>query len=200
MTDVSVAPSLASVMPSQIRELADIAFGMEGVLKLQFGESNMPTPAYIKQAATQALADGYTFYSENGGIPPLRAQIAQKIAELHGVPIDPNGEIVVTASGTQALNVGIRCAIDPGAEAIVLTPNWPNGAEIVRMFGATPVEVPFAHDGERFAVDMPAVAAALTDKTRLLLYTSPSNPLGWVATVAEQQVLLDFCRARITCG
>ncbi len=195
MTDISVAPSLASVMPSQIRELADIAFGMEGVLKLQFGESNMPTPAYIKQAATQALADGYTFYSENGGIPPLRAQIAQKIAELHNVPIDPNGEIVVTASGTQALNVGIRCAIDPGAEAIILTPNWPNGAEIVRMFGATPVEVPFAHDGERFAVDMLAVAAALTDKTRLLLYTSPSNPLGWVATVAEQQALLDFCRA-----
>jgi len=62
------------------------------------------------------------------------------------------------------------------------------------MFGATPVEVPFAYDGKRFSVDMDAVAAALTDKTRLLLYTSPSNPLGWVATQAEQQALLDFCR------
>ncbi len=194
MIETPVAPSLSGVMPSQIRELADVAFGMEGVLKLHFGESNMPTPDYIKQAASQALADGYTYYSENGGIPPLRAKIAEKTAALHGVQLDPNAEIVVTASGTQALNVGIRCAIDPGAEAIVLTPNWPNGAEIVRMFGATPVEVPFAYDGERFSVDMEAVAAALTGKTRLLLYTSPSNPLGWVATQAEQQALLDFCR------
>ena len=194
MTSVSVAPSLSGVMPSQIRELADVAFGMQGVLKLHFGESNMPTADYIKQAANQALADGYTYYSENGGIAPLRAKIAEKIATLHDVAIDPKAEIVVTASGTQALNVGIRCAIDPGTEAIVLTPNWPNGAEIVRMFGATPVEAPFAYDGERFAVDMQAVTAALTDKTRLLLYTSPSNPLGWVATEAEQQALLDFCR------
>ena len=194
MIETPVAPSLSGVMPSQIRELADVAFGMEGVLKLHFGESNMPTPDYIKQAASQALADGYTYYSENGGIPPLRAKIAEKTAALHGVQLDPDAEIVVTASGTQALNVGIRCAIDPGTEAIVLTPNWPNGAEIVRMFGATPVEVPFAYDGKRFSVDMDAVAAALTDKTRLLLYTSPSNPLGWVATQAEQQALLDFCR------
>jgi len=194
MSQIPVAPGLAGVMPSQIRELADVAFGMDGVLKLHFGESNLPTADYIKQAASQALADGYTFYSENGGIPPLREAIAAKTADLHGVRIDPAAEIAVTASGTQALNVGIRCAIDPSDEAIVLAPNWPNGSEIVRMFGATPVEVPFAYDGVRFSVDMQAVAAALTEKTRLLLYTSPSNPLGWVATRQEQQALLDFCR------
>ena len=158
----------------------------------------MPTPDYIKQAASQALADGYTYYPRTAA-SRLRAKIAEKTAALHGVQLDPDAEIVVTASGTQALNVGIRCAIDPGTEAIVLTPNWPNGAEIVRMFGATPVEVPFAYDGKRFSVDMDAVAAALTDKTRLLLYTSPSNPLGWVATQAEQQALLTSAGGMV-CG
>ena len=93
MIETPVAPSLSGVMPSQIRELADVAFGMEGVLKLHFGESNMPTPDYIKQAASQALADGYTYYSENGGIPPLRAKIAEKTAALHGVQLDPDAEI-----------------------------------------------------------------------------------------------------------
>lgn len=194
MREVQVAPSLSSVMPSQIRELADVAFGMEDVLKLHFGESNMPTPDYVKRAAAQALDEGYTYYTENGGLPALREKIAEKYMDLHGLSLNPQDEIVVTASGTQAFNVGVRCAIDPGSEVIILTPNWPNGSEVARLYGATPVEVPFAFDGSRYRVDVPAVQAAITDKTRLLVYASPSNPLGWVASASEQQALLDLCR------
>lgn len=194
MSEVHVASSLATVMPSKIRELADVAFGMQDVLKLHFGESNLPTPDYVKRAATQALEDGYTYYTENGGLPALRETIAEKYVDLHGVEVNPSSEIVVTASGTQAFNVSVRCAIDPGTEAIILTPNWPNGSEVVRLYGAIPVEVPFAFDGERYAVDLPALEAAVTERTRLLVYASPSNPLGWVASVSEQQALLDFCR------
>jgi aspartate/methionine/tyrosine aminotransferase len=181
-------------MPSQIRELADVAFRMDNVLKLHFGESNLPTPNFIKAAAAQALADGYTYYTENGGLPELRETIAAKYQELHAVSLDPNREIAVTASGTQAFNIGVRCAIDPGSEAMILTPNWPNGSEVVRLYGATPVEVPFAFDVERYRVDMEALEDAVNDRTRLLVYSSPSNPLGWVASVDEQRALLDFCR------
>jgi aspartate/methionine/tyrosine aminotransferase len=191
---ISLASSLTAITPSRIRELADVAFGMEGVLKLQFGESNLPTPQFIKDAMGQALADGYTYYSENGGLPSLRAAIAEKTQALHGVTLDPTSEIVVTASGVQALNVAIRCTLNPGDEALILTPNWPNGTEIVKLYGATPVEIPFAYDGMRFRPDLAALEAAVTPRTKLLIYTSPSNPLGWVATVAEQQALLDFAR------
>lgn len=194
MTTVSVTPGLNQIQPSRIRELANVAFTMEGVYKLQFGESNMPTPQYIKDAATQAINDGWTFYSENAGLPALRESIARKYADLHNVAIDPMQEIVVSASGVQALNLTIRCTLDPGDEALILSPNWPNGTEIVRMFGATPREIPFVLRNNRFAIDFAALEAALTSKTRLLLYTSPSNPLGWVATVEEQQQLLDFAR------
>jgi aspartate/methionine/tyrosine aminotransferase len=194
MTTISVAPGLNQIQPSRIRELANVAFTMEGVYKLQFGESNMPTPQYIKDAATQAINDGWTFYSENAGLPALRESIARKYADLHNVAIDPMREIVVTASGVQALNLTIRCTLDPGDEALILSPNWPNGTEIVRMFGATPREIPFVLRNNRFAIDFAALEAALTPKTRLLLYTSPSNPLGWVATAEEQQQLLDFAR------
>lgn len=194
MNHLAVTPTLDNIQPSRIRALANIAFGMEGVYKLQFGESNMPTPQYIKDAATQAINDGWTFYSENAGLPSLRAAIADKYQDLHGVTLDPSQEIIVSASGVQALNLTIRCALGPGDEALILTPNWPNGTEIVRMFGATPREIPFVVQAGRFAIDFAALERAITPKTRLLLYTSPSNPLGWVATVAEQQQLLDFSR------
>ena len=191
---VTVAASAAAIAPSRIRELADVAFAMDGVYKLHFGESNLPTPRLIKDALVQAVAEGYTYYTENGGLPGLRAAIADKTAELHGVTLDPQREIVVTASGVQALNVSIRCTLNPGDEAIILTPNWPNGTEIVKLVGATPVEVPYAFAGGRYTPDLAALEAAVTPHTRLLLYTSPSNPLGWVATVEEQQALLDFAR------
>jgi len=189
-----LARSVQAVPHSRIRELAEIAMGMDGVLRLYFGESNLPTPAYIKQAAIRAMEQGYTFYTENAGLPSLRRELAEHYRRLHGVELDPAEEIVVTASGVQALNVAIRCVLDPGDEALVLTPAWPNGSSIIAMANAVVRQVPHPLCGGRYAVDFDALEAAITPRTRLLLYTSPSNPLGWVASDAEQQGLLDFAR------
>ena len=194
MSNISLAPSISRVAPSQIRAIADVAFSMDEVLKLHFGESNMQTSQYLKDAAYQAMNDGYTFYTENAGLASLREAIAIKYAELHHVELNPADEILITASGVQALNVSIRCVVDPGDEAIVLTPNWPNGSAIVTLFGGYPREIPLVWNGERYAIDFYGLEKALTPKTRLLVYASPSNPLGWVARLNEQQALLDFCR------
>lgn len=167
---------------------------MDGVLRLYFGESNLPTPDYIKRAATQALADGYTFYTENAGLPSLRAGLASYYRKWHGAELDPESEIVITASGVQALNVAIRSMLDPGDEALVLTPAWPNGSSIVAMANAVPRQIPHPLCGDRYRIDFDALEAAVTPRAKLLLYTSPSNPLGWVATEEEQQQLLDFSR------
>jgi hypothetical protein len=183
-----------NVPHSRIRELADIAMPMEGVLRLYFGESNLPTPDYIKQAAIRAMRDGHTFYTENAGLPSLRRAIAENYRRQHAVDLDPSGEIVVTASGVEALHLGIRCALDPGDQALVLTPAWPDGASSVMMANAAVCQVPHPLSGERYRVDFDALEAAVSPRTRLLVYTSPSNPLGWVATVEEQRRLLDFAR------
>jgi hypothetical protein len=190
----SVAASIRAIQPSGIRQLAEIAMSMDGVLRLYFGESNLPTPAYIKRAAARAIEEGYTFYTENAGLPSLRAAIAAHYERLQAVELDPAREIVVTSSGVQALNLGIRCALDPGDEALILTPAWPNGGCSALMANATVRHVPHQLSGERYRVDFPALEAAVTPRTRLLVYTSPSNPLGWVATVEEQRGLLDFAR------
>jgi len=190
----TVAASALAVQHSRIRELAEIAMSMDGVLKLYFGESSVPTPDYIKRAAQKAMADGFTFYTENAGLPSLRRGLARYYKEQHGVELDPAGELVITASGVQALNLSIRCLLDPGDEALVLTPAWPNGAANVALSNAKPIEVAQPLVGDRYQIDFAALEAALTARTRILLYTSPSNPLGWVATVEEQQKLLDFAR------
>ena len=189
-----VAPSLEQVEYSRIRELAEMAMRMDGVLRLYFGESSLPTPDFVKEAATRAIADGYTFYSENAGLPSLRRALAVQYARLHGVELDPEREIVVTASGVQALHMAIRCMLDPGDEAIVATPVWPNGPAIVGMASATLVELPHIVSEGRFTVDFDALERALTPRTRMLLYTSPSNPLGWTATSDEQDRLLEIAR------
>jgi aspartate/methionine/tyrosine aminotransferase len=110
------------------------------------------------------------------------------------VEIDPLAEVVVTGSGVQALNLAIRCVLNPGDEALVLTPSWPNHSGNVWMDNAVPIDIPLLLRNDRYAVDFEALRAAITSRTRLLIYTSPSNPLGWVATEEEQQGLLSFAR------
>ena len=189
-----IAPRAMDVPYSRIRELAEEAMKMEGVVKLYFGESNLPTPDFIKEAACRALEEGYTFYSENAGLPGLRRDLAAYYRRLHGVELDPNTEIVITASGVQALSMTIRCAIDPGDEAILLTPAWPNATSNVLMDSGTPHEIPLQYRNGRYQVNFQILEDAVTPRTRLLVYTSPSNPLGWVAAEEEQEGLLDFAR------
>jgi aspartate/methionine/tyrosine aminotransferase len=190
------AGSLERIPYSGIRELAESALGMDDVLRLYFGESNVPTPQFIVDAAVRALRDGYTFYSENAGLPSLRSALAGQYARLHGVSLDPQSEIVITASGLQALHLAIRAALDPGDEALILSPAWPNGSSIVQLVHGKPIDVPLALTDGRYSLDFAALESAAGDRTRLVLLTSPSNPLGWVADVEEQRRLLEFCRER----
>ena len=195
----AVAASALAVPDSRVRELAEIAMGMDGVYKLYFGESDLPTPGFIKRAAEEAMEQGYTYYTENAGLPSLREAIAGYCARLHGAQLDPGSEIAVTASGVQALSISLRCLVNPGEEALVLTPAWPNGSAILSMSHAVVKQIPqpFCNNvlgKSAYGVDFDALEVAVTPRTRLLLYTSPSNPLGWVATPGDQARLLDFAR------
>lgn len=195
---MNIAASAAAIPRQRIRELADMAMEMERggaeIFKLYFGESNLPTPEFIQRAAQKALRDGFTYYTPNAGLFSLREQISRYYQRHHQVTLDPSSEIVVTASGVQAINVVQRCVLDPGDEAIILTPAWPNGSRITSMHNARPIEIAQVLQGGRYTVDFDALESAVSPKTRMLLYTSPSNPLGWVANDEEQTRLLEFAR------
>src|SRR5581483_11043742 len=93
-----ISSSVQQVPHSRIRELAEIAMSMDGVLRLYFGESNLPTPDYIKQAAVRAMQEGFTFYTENAGLPSTRKALADYYRRIQAVELDPTSEIVVTSS------------------------------------------------------------------------------------------------------
>lgn len=190
----SVSSSAQAVAPSRIREIAEIAMTMEGVHKLYFGESNLPTPEFLKEAAAAAMAAGYTTYTSNAGLLSTREAVAEHYHRRHGVTLDPAREILITSSGVQALNLSIGCLLDPGDEALILTPAWPNACSIVAMNQARAIEMAQPLAGDRYAIDFAALEAAVSPRTRFLMYTSPSNPLGWVATREDQERLLAFTR------
>ncbi|MCC6367204.1 MAG: pyridoxal phosphate-dependent aminotransferase [Bryobacterales bacterium] len=202
MSQPSLASSALAVPYSRIRELGELAMRMDAstrdendkVLRLYFGESNIPTPEFIKRAAQKAMADGFTFYTENAGMPSTRKALARYYEEIHGVTLDPANRIVITTSGVQALNVTLRCLLNPGDEAIILTPAWPNGSAIVTMANAVVRQIAQPLAGDRYGIDFDAMEAAINERTRVILYTSPSNPLGWVATGEDQDRLLEIAR------
>lgn len=194
----SIAPSAARIEYSRLREIANLAAAIEQrgapVIHLYFGESDTPTPDFIRQAAIGAMSAGFTRYTPNAGLLSLREALADYYRRLHGVERDPASEIVVTSSGVQAIHTAIRAVVDPGDEALILTPIWPNAIASVLMAHARCVLVPQPLDADRYTIDFDRLESAVTRRTRLLVVTSPSNPLGWTATPRDQQRLLEFAR------
>ena len=177
---------------SKIREVANAAIGRDDVLAFWFGESDEPTPAFIRDAATRSIADGETFYSHNLGLPELRAALARYVGSLHpAVGVD---RIAVTSSGVNALMLTMQALVGAGDEVVAVVPVWPNLTAQPAILGAQVVRHPLrVHDG-RWSLDIESLCHAVTKRTRVLLVNSPNNPTGWTLDRGEQQALLDHCR------
>ncbi len=183
----------AAVPPSKIRAILALADEHPGTLRLFVGEDSRPTPDYIKDAARRAIAENRTYYTPNAGYPEVRRTIADHVAALHGVSVDPATQVVVTASGMNAIVLAVQATVGPGDSAIVLGPLWPNTAAAIRVAGAQAIEVPLAFDPAGYQLDFDRLEAAVQPNTRLLALASPGNPTGWTATAADWARLADFC-------
>ncbi len=178
---------------SLIRDVADYAAGREDLLPFWFGESDRPTPLFIREAAIDSLQKGETFYSENLGRPYLRRAIAAYLTELHGREIGME-RVAVTTSGDSALMLSSQLLIKPGDRVVIVTPLWPNAVEIPKIVGACVECVSLeVHEG-RWSLPMEKLLRALTPQTAMLIVNSPNNPTGWTISREEQRVLLEHCR------
>jgi aspartate/methionine/tyrosine aminotransferase len=184
--------AVTRLVASQIREVANAGMGDPSILPFWFGEPDEVTPAFIRDAATAALARGETFYTENLGLPELRATIAGYVSRLHR-PTAPD-EIAVTASGMSALMLATEALVDPGDRVVVVTPLWPNLAEIPKILGAKVVRVPLDFKATGWTLDLDRLLAALTPATRAVLINSPNNPTGWTLAATLQRAILGHCR------
>jgi aspartate aminotransferase len=155
------------------------------VVSLTVGEPDFDTPAFIQNAATKAMAEGFTHYSPVAGIPELRAAIAKKLETENGIPMKPEG--VVLANGAkQAVANAMLSLIDQGNEVILLAPYWVAYDITARFAGGTPVVLKAGIE-ENYKVPASRIAAALTPRSKLLVINSPCNPTGAVWSKQELQ-------------
>ena len=145
------------------------------------GEPDFATPDYIVEAAVAAARNPkYHRYSPAAGLPELRSAIAEKTMRDSGYAIDAS-QVLVTNGGKQAVYNAFATLLDPGDEVILPAPYWTTYPEAIRLAGGVPVEV-FAGPEQGYKVTIDQLEAAVTDKTKVLLFVSPSNPTGAVYT------------------
>lgn len=178
---------------SKIREVANAGLGRADVLPFWFGESDEPTPAFIRDAAIRSLNDGETFYSHNLGLAELREALAGYVSSLHR-PVGAD-RIAVTSSGVSALMLAMQALAGAGDEVVVVVPVWPNLTAQPAILGANVKRVSLTVKAGAWRLDMAALLAAVTPRTRVLLVNAPNNPTGWTLTRAEQQTILAHCRS-----
>lgn len=189
---LSARPAVRALRASSIREVANAGMGRADTLAFWFGEPDEVTPEFIRAAGKAALDAGDTFYTQNLGIPPLRAALAAYVTRLRA-PVDTE-EIAVTNSGMSALMLTTQALVNPGDRVVIVTPLWPNLVEIPKILGAQVITVALSFGAQGWQLDLDRLLAALTPDTRALYINSPNNPTGWTLDAATRDALLAYCR------
>jgi len=178
----SLSVSQTIAMAQKSRELK--AKGID-IISLSLGEPDFNTPDYIKEAAKKAIDDNYSRYPPVPGYTDLREAISKKFKDENGLDYSPE-QIVVSAGGKHSLINVILSIINPGDEAIILAPYWVSYYDQIIMAGGKPVIVEAKLEND-FKVSPEQLEAAVTDKTRLIIFNSPSNPTGMIYDRSEME-------------
>ncbi|XP_052196334.1 bifunctional aspartate aminotransferase and glutamate/aspartate-prephenate aminotransferase-like isoform X1 [Diospyros lotus] len=180
--DISLSPRVNSVNPSKTVAITDkaVALVQAGVpvIALAAGEPDFDTPAVIAEAGINAIREGYTRYTPNAGTLELRSAICHKLKEENGISYTPD-QILVSNGAKQSILQSVLAVCSPGDEVIILAPYWVSYPEMARLADATPVIIP-TDISKDFLLDPKLLESKLSEKSRLLILCSPSNPTGSV--------------------
>ena len=179
------------VTRSPIRQMFDKAAGLTDVVSFTVGEPDFSTPDNIVEAAVRALRAGEHRYTPNAGILPLREAIGRSILASHGLSYAPDGEIIVTCGGMEALMLTMMTLLDPGDEVLLGDPCWTNYSRQVYICSGEPRFIPVGAE-TNFTFDPKALEAAITPKTKAFIINSPANPTGGVASAAQLAQLAEI--------
>lgn len=193
MTSPTARPEVLELRMSQIREVANAGMGRKDILAFWVGESDQPTPAFIREAAAKALLDGETYYTHNLGRTDLREALSAYLGRLHELPIAAE-RLAITSSGVNALMLVSQAVVSPGDKVVVTTPAWPNIVEIPRILSARLQTVSLDPAQGRWRLDLDRLMEALTPDTKVLFLNSPNNPTGWTLPAEDRIPILERCR------
>lgn len=202
---------IKEIKPSGIRKFFDIANEMEDVISLSVGEPDFHTPWHIREAGISSLEKGRTRYTPNRGFIKLREEISRFLSRNYGVDYDPDSEVLVTVGGSEAIDVCLRCLLNPGDEVLIPEPSFVCYVPITEMAGGKPVVIETKPENG-FRLTAEELEEKITDRSKVLILPFPNNPTGAVmrkkdleaiAKVVERHnllVLSDEIYASLTYG
>ncbi len=193
---MNLSSRIGGIAPSATLAIAGRAKALQqagvDVISLSVGEPDFDTPAHITAACIAALQRGETHYAPGAGLPPLLEAIADVSTTRNRIPCGPD-RVIVTAGAKDAIHQAMQAVLNPGDEVIVLTPDWVSYEACIRLADGVPVFV--AVDPSTFQVT-DALLEAVTDRTRMIVVNSPSNPSGAVLDQRSLNLVADICRDR----
>lgn len=184
----AIAPSATLAISAKAKQMK--AEGID-VVNFGVGEPDFATPENVKEAGIQAIRDNKTKYTPAAGVLELRKAICKRMKEDLDLDYEPS-QVVVASGAKHSVYLALMVCCDPGDEVVVAAPYWLSYAEMIRMAGAVPVEVR-AQASANFKITAEQLEAAITDKTKMFMMNSPSNPTGMVYTREELEALAAVC-------
>lgn len=165
------------------------------VLSLTLGEPDFATPKNIQEAATKSIEDGSaSFYTASSGLPALKKAIIQHMETFYGYTLAPN-QVVAGTGAKFILYAFFQAVLDPGDEVLIPTPYWVSYQDQIKMSDGQPVFIE-SSEANDFKITVDQLEAALTDKTKILLLNSPSNPTGMIYSVEELEAIGNWAVAK----
>jgi aspartate aminotransferase len=190
MSERWIADRMRKIDASGIRKVFDLAANMTDPINLSIGQPHFDTPQPIKDALKQAVDDGYNAYSQTQGIKPLLEALDRNIRQEYD---HADRQVFVTSGTGGALTLALSTLVGPEDEVIIFDPYFVMYKHLTRLAGGVPVVVDTYPD---FRIDIDKVAAAITDRTKVILFNSPANPTGYVPPPDEVQALAELAAER----
>lgn len=184
-TGISISKTVQTIPPSGIRKFFDLILGMEGVISLGVGEPDFTTPWHICDAAIYSLEQGYTSYTSNAGLLELRERLSYQLLRDYDLKYSPQDELLITVGVSEGLDLALRAIINPGDEVIIPEPCYVSYKACTILAGGLPI--PVATDTTKFKVTKEQIEKVMTNKTKVIILSYPSNPTG--ATMTSEELL-----------
>lgn len=185
--------TIQNIPPSGIRKFFDVAATMKDAISLGVGEPDFVTPWAVREAGIYSLEKGRTYYTANAGLLELRQEIANYNNRKYGITYNPVDEILVTVGGSEAIDLMIRCIVNPGDEVLVVEPSFVCYKPCTVMAGGTPVTIETL-EKDNFRLLPEQLKEKITDKTKLLILPFPNNPTGGVMSREDLEAIAEVLR------
>ena len=185
----AISKKIEGIQPSGIRKFFDVVSEMPDAISLGVGEPDFDTPYSVREEGIYALEKGRTFYTSNAGLKELREEISRYLKRKYSLDYDADDEIMVTVGGSEAIDVALRCMVDPGDEVLIPTPCYVSYLPCSIMADAVPKVIELKAENQ-FKLTRQELLDSITDKTKILILAFPNNPTGAIMTKEELEELV----------